>query len=377
MTGVPIYPYNANWPVPAVGIADGEPLDSAHVNQGARSALSAASALRLAMLGDWQCHGYTNSGQADGTPRRMIYGGWDDSTKPLTYRRATWVAMQYRSSTLEGAYSHSGAYEASGVLPAFTPPASTIRGYAHCDGGIVVLDYTTNIAIFARPSSLSYALDAGTAIPNFPQASYFMPGTGRGDLLVVDNISDIHESSANLTTWTHTATGGGGSSPVGVAKGNGVYALASATNRYVYHGTTASQAASLGTYHAASSGLASRGLTFDRFWGVFVLWGHHDSDTQGLYTSADCVTWAAGGIAGLKVTQFGTNQGGVWVAICETGYSGISRVLASVDAGATWVFVAELEDTFLNGNACNEIAWGDRRFAAMGKNRVWFSGRLA
>jgi hypothetical protein len=376
MTGTPIYPYSADWPVPAVGIADGEPLDSTHVNQGARSALSAASALRLAMLGDWQSHGYTNSGQADGTYRKVVYGGWDDSSRPLTSRRATWVAMQYRGTTLEGAYSYSGTYEASGVLPAFTPPTSTILGYAHSDGGIVVLDYPTNIGIFVRPSSLSYAIDAGASIAN-PIASYFTPGTGRGELLVVDSTAGLHESASNLSTWTRTTPGGGGMQPVGVAKGLGVYASASALNRYVYHGTTISEAANLGTYHAADSGLASRGLTFDRYWSRFVLWGHHDSDTQGLYWSSDCVTWTPAGLAGLKVTQFGTNQGGVWLAICETGYSGISRVVASVDAGATWTFVAELEDTFLNGNACNEIAWGDRRFAVMGKNRVWFSGRLA
>lgn len=381
MTGVPIYPDSSNWPAPAYGIADGEPLSSDYVNLGAKSALAAASALRIAMLGDWSSRNYTHSGQANGTQRKIVFGGWTDPAKPLDYQRAAWSIAQNYSSTVETFWSYSGSYEASGVLPAWTTPVGcSVRGIVSHIGQVVVLNSSGigTIAGITGFTPVSYGSGMGSLLDT-PQASYSFPGTGgAGKLLVVDSLGCLYLSTEYLASWS-SETVSKADTYVGCATGGGIYATA--TTARVYRGTSLAQCAGQSLYSVPVAGGTIVGLTYDRFYGIFVAWVTLAAGTNvGIYKSADCVTWTPCGpsLSTEGTSQFGTNHGGAWLSF-ERAPNGndSTKVFSSMDAGATWAWVGQIEDTFVNASGCNEIAYGDRRFAAVGKNRVWFSGRLA
>lgn len=366
---IPVTPADGGWQATINGPADGDRVMAASVMTPLGQMLANQNALRVSGVSTWTCLQYQQNGQATTVPQRLVYCGRDYSSYA---RLPGWALLALVGGTLYGSFATSGAYPAAANMTAFTPfSGSTVRGYCSTPHGLLTADSTGGARLGEHhPLTGTYTISA--ALSNV--AAAYAAGDS---VLVLDTNGGTWEASGVAwgvsTTWTHT-NGTPGPTYVGVAKGSGVYAVATPTS--VEYGSAAPGNQNLGL---SKSGI--RGLTYDTHYNRFICWSD-DASVGGIFTSADAATWVPVGVPWpVGVVKFGTDNAGTWIAVHMTtmGIDGIvaGRVLVSFDGGANWSQSATLEDEFLSADGCNQIGFGDRRFAILGANRAWFSGRLA
>jgi hypothetical protein len=364
---------DGGWNGTITGPSDGDRALVASVNTPLGQLLANQDMLRVAGVSTWTGLQYQQNGQATTVPQRLVYCGRDYSQYA---KLPGWALLALVGGTLYGSFATSGSYQAAANLATFTPMAgATVRGHCASGAGLLTLDATGGARV-GQYHPLTGTYNFAAALANVAATYSFPEGLGE-TVVMLDTSGGTWEASdvywGNSVSWTHT-TGTPGPTYVGVAKGAGIYAIATTTS--VEWGNAAPGNANVGLTKAGV-----RGLTYDTHYDRFIVWSD-DASAGGIFASTNAATWVAAGPAGLtKIVKFGTDNAGTWIAVAMTtvGTEGVTygRVLVSFDGGTTWSQSATLEDEFLSADGCNQIGFGDRRFAILGANRAWFSGRIA